>query len=431
MTAPVVVIDNGTGVTKMGYAGNAEPTYVIPSVIAEPVGDSARGDGGVLADMRVHIGDEALAACAAGVEGAWRASSPIRCGLVEDWGKMEKLWLRSVYQYLRVEPEETGFLLSEPPANPPENRELAAEVMFETLGVRQLHIAPQGTLALRGVRGHEEDGTAERGCVTGLDGADTGLIIDGGAGATSITPIVGGCVFHHAIQHLPVSGRDITDFTLEKLRERGLPPESESARSVAERIKEKYGFVCRRLSSEAERLDGDLRGYGIRHRELSRRTGEYYSFDVAHERFLAPELLISPGMLAGGADGVGVLSLPEAVDAAVQACPMDCRRPLYRSVVLVGGSTLFPGLRRRLQDELRCIVDRRAGRRVDAAGTAAHGIADEVHVLAHPRRQFAVWRGGSMLGASPEYDTVAHTRQQYEEEGPRIMRERTLLHDAP
>lgn len=33
----VVVIDNGTGYTKMGYAGNIEPSYLIPSVIARNV----------------------------------------------------------------------------------------------------------------------------------------------------------------------------------------------------------------------------------------------------------------------------------------------------------------------------------------------------------------------------------------------------------
>ncbi len=32
-----VVIDNGTGYTKMGYAGNMEPSYIIPSVIAKAV----------------------------------------------------------------------------------------------------------------------------------------------------------------------------------------------------------------------------------------------------------------------------------------------------------------------------------------------------------------------------------------------------------
>ena len=32
-----VVIDNGTGFTKMGYAGNFEPSYQIPSCIAKAV----------------------------------------------------------------------------------------------------------------------------------------------------------------------------------------------------------------------------------------------------------------------------------------------------------------------------------------------------------------------------------------------------------
>lgn len=34
MEPPTVVIDNGTGYTKMGYAGNVDPSYLIPSTIA-------------------------------------------------------------------------------------------------------------------------------------------------------------------------------------------------------------------------------------------------------------------------------------------------------------------------------------------------------------------------------------------------------------
>ena len=34
MEPPTVVIDNGTGYTKMGYAGNMDPNYIIPSMIA-------------------------------------------------------------------------------------------------------------------------------------------------------------------------------------------------------------------------------------------------------------------------------------------------------------------------------------------------------------------------------------------------------------
>lgn len=32
-----VVIDNGTGYSKMGYAGNMEPSYLIPTMIADNI----------------------------------------------------------------------------------------------------------------------------------------------------------------------------------------------------------------------------------------------------------------------------------------------------------------------------------------------------------------------------------------------------------
>jgi len=32
---PSVVIDNGTGYTKMGYSGNVEPQYIVPTAVAK------------------------------------------------------------------------------------------------------------------------------------------------------------------------------------------------------------------------------------------------------------------------------------------------------------------------------------------------------------------------------------------------------------
>ena len=37
MEKATVVIDNGTGYSKMGYAGNMEPSYMLPSVVATAV----------------------------------------------------------------------------------------------------------------------------------------------------------------------------------------------------------------------------------------------------------------------------------------------------------------------------------------------------------------------------------------------------------
>ncbi len=56
---PPIVLDNGTGYTKMGYAGNHLPSYVIPTAVASD--EKAGGAGAArdkLDDLDFHIGDE-------------------------------------------------------------------------------------------------------------------------------------------------------------------------------------------------------------------------------------------------------------------------------------------------------------------------------------------------------------------------------------
>ena len=63
--------------------------------------------------------------------------------MVEDWDLMERFWEQCIFKYLRAEPEDHYFLLTEPPLNTPENREYTAEIMFESFNVPGLYIAVQ------------------------------------------------------------------------------------------------------------------------------------------------------------------------------------------------------------------------------------------------------------------------------------------------
>ena len=60
MASPVIVIDAGTGFTKMGYAGNYEPSYIIPTIYAEN-SSVQKGSKKGLDDLDFLIGSEALA----------------------------------------------------------------------------------------------------------------------------------------------------------------------------------------------------------------------------------------------------------------------------------------------------------------------------------------------------------------------------------
>ena len=84
-----------------------------------------------------YIGDEADAAV------GYATKYPIRHGVVEDWDLMERFWEQCIFKYLRAEPEDHYFLLTEPPLNTPENREYTAEIMFESFNVPGLYIAVQ------------------------------------------------------------------------------------------------------------------------------------------------------------------------------------------------------------------------------------------------------------------------------------------------
>lgn len=105
---------------------------------------------------------------------------PVRHGIVEDWDLMERFLEQCIFKYMRAEPGDHHFLLTEPPLNTPENREYTAEIMFETFNVPGLYIAVQAVLALAASWASRpvEERTL------------TGVVIDSGDGVTHVIPVV-------------------------------------------------------------------------------------------------------------------------------------------------------------------------------------------------------------------------------------------------
>jgi actin-related protein 3 len=138
--------------------------------------------------------------------------------------------------------------------NAPENREQAAEIMFETFNVPGLYIAVQAVLALAASWRSKAATTIDPHSTNPL----TGTVVDIGDGVTHVIPVIDGFVVPSAIKHIPIAGRDITKFTQEMLRERGEPVSSEESLAMAQLIKERFGYVARHgLASEFERFDGE------------------------------------------------------------------------------------------------------------------------------------------------------------------------------
>lgn len=161
-------------------------------------------------DLDFYIGDEALAHSK-----TYALDYPIKHGLVEDWGHMERYWeqVRSHscsqhsssfliahspssntseqsqrittscwYAATSPVPSPQGATLAqtEPPLNPPENRENTAEIFFESFNIQGLYIAVQAVLAL----------AASWSSSKVTDRTLTGTVIDSGDGVTHVIPVV-------------------------------------------------------------------------------------------------------------------------------------------------------------------------------------------------------------------------------------------------
>lgn len=155
------------------------------------------------------------------------------------------------------------------------------------------------------------------------------------------------------------------------------------------------------------------------HRTLNNNLVEV---DVGYERFLAPEMFFHPEFVHADWQK----PIEEVVDDAIQSCPVEYRIALYNNVVLSGGSTLFKDFDRRLQRNLQ--------RRVDARLEPFNRGAKEktkidCQVSQNIVQRYAVWFGGSVLGARPDFAKIAHSREDYLEKGPSVCRHNALFQD--
>ncbi|VFQ87677.1 unnamed protein product [Cuscuta campestris] len=415
---PAVVIDNGTGYTKMGFAGNVEPCFILPTVVAandsfvnQPRASStkssnwlAQHSAGVMADLDFYIGDEALARSTKS-SSTYNLSYPIRHGQVDDWDAMERFWQQCIFNYLRCDPEDHYFLLTESPMTAPENREYTGEIMFETFNVPGLYIAVQPVLALAA-------GYTTSKCEM------TGVVLDAGDGATHVVPVAEGYVIGSSIKSIPIAGRDVTLFIQQLMRERGehIPPEDSF--EVARKVKEMYCYTCSDVVKEFNKHDKEPSRYVKQWRGTKPKTGAPYSCDVGYERFLGPEVFFNPEIYSCDFS----TSLPAVIDKCIQSAPIDTRRALYKNIVLSGGSTMFKDFQRRLQRDLKKIVDARVLASDARLGGEIKAQPVEVNVVSHPIQRYAVWFGGSVLASTPEFFAACHTKAEYDEYGASICR---------
>ena len=308
---------------------------------------------------QIMIGDEII-----GFRSLLELSHPISEGVIVDEEDLSRLWEYTLTEKLNLEDlSDKKIILTEAPLNPIENKRKILEILFEKLGVGFVNIEPQAK------------------CTLFAEGIDTGIVLDSGDGVTHCIPVSDGNILKNSIERMDIAGRNITEYLCRLLQKKGYAFNSSADFDFVRELKEKYCFISSDIDSD---------------RKLERETTFYNSFHllpdetrirISDEKFEAPEILFNPSLIGKEYDGIPIMLM-----RSINNSPMDCRTGLYKSIVLSGANTLFPGFASRVENEIKKLYKETA-----LKNTKDKKIKISINVIDSPKRKYSVFIGATII----------------------------------
>nr|GMC73878.1 actin-related protein 4-like [Ipomoea batatas] len=366
-----IVVDLGSHTCKAGYAGEDAPKAVFPSIVGSSIDqmevdnhDNPDNNSGSVPDSKskskgvLYVGSQAL-----GFRRDYMEVLPsIKDGIVADWEIVENIWDHAFRECLLIDPKEHPMLLAEPCSNTQQQREKAAELMFEKYQVPALFLAKNPVLT------------------SFASGRATSLVIDSGGGSTTIAPVHDGYVLQRAVTTSPIGGDVLTEALMRSLEQKGIV------------IKPRYSFRRKEiLPGEFQKvIAGDIKECVCRAPDTPYDDSSYsnipmtsyelpdgQTIEIGADRFKIPDILFNPslvrtipGIESFAESAASLRSLPQMVIESINRSDVDIRRELYSSILLAGGTASMQQLKERLEKDLLEESPQAARVKVLASGNA-------------------------------------------------------------
>ncbi|KAI9277815.1 actin family [Sporodiniella umbellata] len=397
----------GMHTTRAGYAGEDAPRAMFPTQLGYI--DGQDGEDVSMDDNKrqYYIGDNLVNKFKPNMS----TTLPLKDGLIEDWDAVENIWNATFRSMLGVQPEDHPLLCTEPAWNSKDNREKILELAFNTFSFPAFYLAQDAVMSAFSV------------------GRGTALVLDSGAGKTSVVPVYEGYVLKKGILHQPVGGDLLTEKIQQYLAQeldyqvtphyniankqpvgKGQPPQiqNKTLQSVTESY---HNSQVNRALNEFKETICEVSDLTYDETQLESRNKKVFEFpdgynrDFGIERYRLSELLFQPKLSLG--QETEYIGVHEMVYNSVSSCDADLRPLLLNNIVVTGGNSLLNGFNERLNYELPL---------------KAPGSKIKIHASGNMmERKSSSWLGGSILASLGTFHQLWISKKEYEEFGNSVL----------
>lgn len=364
-----VVLDIGSGETRVGLSGDFAPRLVARTVVGT-------GPGGQQECLqKAYKERENL-----------KVSSVMERGLVKNWDGMEAL-LAHIDGLLGMSKDtNTPLLLTEAALVPREQREQITQILFEKIKVPAVYFSPAPVLGLY------------------ASGITSGLAVEMGHGTCHTVPVFEGFSLFHSILQSDMGGDDLTNWLGGKITAAGTTLPKPHQHEIWQYIKESNCAVF----EDRQQYSTAMENRGV---VASHTLPDGTVIHLGNEVYTVSESLFDPSLLKHGSTS-NQATLPnysstgshkgihQLAAESIRKCDQDIASLLAGNVVITGGGSLFSGFPERFNRELQDLM-----------------VTEKVRVQASTERKDAAFVGGSILASLPTFQDYFVTRADFNEYG--------------